>query len=71
MPTSNERKMLSSNEALKELTDQITVIGIKLVYKHQYLQTLCLKSHNFHPLEIVGHDSETQLQVCEKFNDLF
>ena len=27
MPTSNERKILSSNEALKELTDQITVIG--------------------------------------------
>ena len=53
------------------LTGQITVIGIKLVYKHQDLQTLRLKSHNFHPLEIVGRDSETQLQVCKKFNDFF
>ena len=28
------------------------------------------KLSNFQPLEVVGHDSETQLQVAENLNDL-
>ena len=37
------------------------------MFKHQHLQTLDLKSTtwvgNFHPLEVVGRGSESQLQV--------
>ena len=35
--------------------------------KHQYLQIFVLK---FQSLEVVGHGSETQLQVGENFNKL-
>ena len=48
----------------------LTVIGNETIaFKHQYLQMLGLKLNeymdNFHPLEVVGRGSETQLQVGE------
>ena len=36
---------------------------MNLVFKHQDLS-------NFHPLEVVGRGSETQLQVSENLNDI-
>ena len=44
---------------------------MKSVFKHQDLQENGLKFNNiinFHPLEVVGRGSETQLQVGEKLN---
>ena len=41
---------------------------MKRVFKHQYWQMLGVKltnMSNFHPLEVVGRVSETQLQVGE------
>ena len=49
MPTSNERKMLSSNEALKELCD----IHLPLRYEKVYLTFLKLADT---PLYIQGDD---------------
>ena len=47
---------------------------MKRVFKHQNLQVLGLKSNTylsyFHPLEVVGRGSETQLLVCEEFKYL-
>ena len=45
---------------------------MKCAFKHQYLQMYSRKSNkylsNFHPLEVVGRGSETQLQVGENVN---
>ena len=48
-------------------------MGIKCVFKHQDLQMFWLKLtniSNFHPLQVVGRGSETQLQVGENSNYL-
>ena len=42
------------------------LLGMKLVFKYRGLQMFSLKltnMSNFHPLEVVGRSSETQLQV--------
>ena len=48
------------------------ILGNKCVFKHKDLQMFYLKlnkhMHNFHPLEVVGSGSETQLQVGENLN---
>ena len=44
------------------------LLGVKFVFKHQNLQMFGLTSNKyeyFHPLEVVGRGSETQLQVGE------
>ena len=44
---------------------------MKCVFKHQHFQMIDLKlanTSNFHPLEVVGRGSETQLQVGENLN---
>ena len=47
-------------------------LGMKLAFKHQYLQSVDSNLTNmsiFHALEVVGRGSETQLQVVENLND--
>ena len=44
------------------------LLGIKCVFKHQYLQIFGLKKRfmsNFHTLEVVGRESVKQLQMGE------
>ena len=41
---------------------------MKFAFEHQDLQMLVLYISNFHPLEVVGRGSETQLQVGENLN---
>ena len=55
MPTSNERKMLSSNEALKELNIKI--------YNCLVLNETNI--NNFHPVEVAGRGSDTQLRLVK------
>ena len=45
---------------------------MKCVLKHQHYQMFGLKLNkcNFHPLEVVGRGSETQLQVGENLKYL-
>ena len=46
--------------------ERITDIGKEYVFKHQDLQMFGLKfekKSSFHPFEVVGRGSETQLQV--------
>ena len=45
---------------------------MKLVFVNHGLQTIGLKLNmrNFHPLEVVGRGSQTQLQVGEKSNNI-
>ena len=55
------------------LLHQFTVIGNEYDFKHRDLQTFasnCTHMNNFHPLEVVGRGSETQLQVGENLNCL-
>ena len=44
MPTSNERKMLSSNEALKELKSyrQFSDLGVEIALSHRHVKKRCL-----------------------------
>ena len=47
---------------------------MKRVFKQQDSQLFCfklIKYCNFHPLEVVGRGSETQLQAGENLNYLF
>ena len=51
------------------------LLGAKCVFKHQDLQMFCLTlsicMRNFHPLEVVGRGSKTQLQVGGNLKYLF
>ena len=51
------------------------LLGAKCVFQHQDLQMFCLTSsicmRNFHPLEVVGRGSKTQLQVGGNLKYLF
>ena len=44
--------------------------GEKCVFKHKGWSNISLNMSNFHPLEVVGRGSETQLQVGENSNSL-
>ena len=47
--------------------------GLKCIFSDQYLQIFGHKLNNmsdFHPLEVVGRGSETQLQVGEILNKI-
>ena len=59
------------NSGLKGLTDQITFILNEMTVNIticKYLGLKLKKYEYFHPFEVVGRGSETQLQVGEKLN---
>ena len=59
---------LSSSFLIRYISRSNQVLGTKRVFKHHNMQILVLNLTNminFHPLEVVGRGSETQLQVGE------
>ena len=57
-----------------KITDYSKLLGIKWVFKHQDFKMFGLKLYkysSFHPLEVVGRGSETQLQVVENLTKRF
>ena len=55
------------------MVDQINQLTVMCAKHHDFFQIFVLKLtniSNFQPPEVVGHGSETQLQVAENLNEL-